>query len=249
MHARSELEAVVNSFSRTHLSRFLRTAHSGLKPSERDFSHYDDRKDSRFSQIEQLGEIEFDEVQRLVVVTIRTEGGISERDSKKRQYELGKKILKHELYDAGIFVFHDDNGHFRFSLIVAQYFGKQRQFSNFRRYTYSVSPDYPNKTFLNQVGRADFSSIDKILQAFSIEAVSNEFYNEFKPKFEKIAEQVQGTHDAELKQDFALLFVIRIIFLGFVQKKGWLGETKQFIQNYWREYQQQFNNADLFYIE
>ncbi|MDZ7723239.1 MAG: DNA methyltransferase [candidate division KSB1 bacterium] len=249
MHARSELAAVVNSFSRTHLLRFFRTAHSGFKPSDQDFSHYDDRKDSRFTRIEKLGEIEFDEIQRFVVVTARTKGELTERNSKKRQYELGKKILKHELYDAGIFVFHDDSGHFRFSLIVAQYFGKQRQYSNFRRYTYFVSPDYANKTFLNQVGRADFSSIDKILQAFSIEAVSNEFYNEFKPKFDAIAEQVQGTDDVELKQDFALLFVIRIIFLGFVQKKGWLGKTKQFIQNYWKEYQQKFSDSNQFYLD
>jgi len=126
-----------------------------------------------------------------------------------------------EEYDAGIFVFHDDRGHFRFSLILATYSGTKRQYTNFRRYTYYVSPELPNKTFINQIGKADFSSIENILAAFSLEAVSDEFYNAFKPLFDEIAESVKGRQSTDqLKQDFALLFAIRIIFLGFVQKRG-----------------------------
>ena len=66
--------------------------------------------------------------------------------------------------------------------------------------------------------------------------------------FDAIAAAVQGTDDAALKLDFALLFVIRIIFLGFVQKKGWLGDNTKFLQNFWKEYRQA-GTAGTFYRE
>lgn len=247
MYARSQLEEVTKSFSLDRLLHFFRSKHDQFEPADEDYSHYFDDRKSPLANLRKLGEIEFDNAQRLIVIAVRSERELTSRSGKKQQYDLGKKILKDEFYDAGIFVFYDSVGHFRFSLIVAQYFGTKREFSNFRRYTYFVSPDLPNKTFLNQVGRADFSSIDKILAAFSLEAVSNEFYNEFKPKFDQLANAVQETTDAELKQDFALLFVIRVIFLGFVQKKGWLGGNERFMQHFWQEYLTHQASPDTFY--
>ena len=64
-----------------------------------------------------------------------------------------------------------------------------------------------------------------------------------------MADSVQGTDDEALKQDFALLFVIRILFLGFVQKKGWLDNNPRFLQDFWQEYYQGNFPADSFYKE
>jgi hypothetical protein len=94
--------------------------------------------------------------------------------------------------------------------------------------------------------RADFSSFAGIKEAFSLEAVSDEFYKEFEPKFRAIADSVIGIADEDLKQDLALLFVIRVIFLGFVQKKGWLGNNQRFLQDFWEEYKRT-GTVDEFY--
>lgn len=248
MQGRQQLETVSKNFDLEELKNFFRTANESFRPSKDDYSHYADETSPHLQEISKLGEIEFDGSQRLVVVAAKSERELTSRSGKKRQYDLAKKILKTEFLDAGIFVFYDSAGHFRFSLVVVNYSGRTRSFSNFRRYTYFVSPDLPNKTFLNQIGRADFSSVDKILRTFSIEAVSNEFYNDFRPTFDRIADSVQGASvDTDLKQNFALLFVIRIIFLGFVQKKGWLGNNKNFIQQFLEEYSRQFNGNDDFY--
>lgn len=245
MDSRAQLKEAISKINYDNLINFFRAAHDGFAPSDEDYSSYLDSNENLID-IKKIGNIEFNEAQRLIITSIRINKELTSRSGKKRQYDLGKKILKQEWCDAGIFIFHDDKGNFRFSLIVAQYFGTKRTFSNFRRYTYYVSPQLPNKTFLNQIGRANFSSIEKILSAFSIEAVSNDFYNEFKPNFDKIAEAVQKTDDVALKQDFALLFVIRIIFLGFVQRKGWLGKDN-FILDLWKEYASQYEGQDKFY--
>jgi len=192
MESRKNLQKLIDNFELEGTLDFFRCVHDSFKPADEDFSRYLDSESSKFSDLKKLGEIDFDESARLIVVSSSVKNELTSRSGKKKQYEIGRKILKEEQYDAGIFIFYDDTGNFRFSLIVAQYFGSKRTFTNFRRYTYFVSPHLPNKTFLNQVGRADFSGIDKLLSAFSIEAVSEEFYNDFIKIFESLSASVKG---------------------------------------------------------
>ena len=204
-----------------------------------------------FSEALLLGEIKLENEDELIIYTFKTTKALTERSGKKAQYDLAKKILKQEQrYASGFFIFYDENNNFRLSLIydIPQPNGK-REWSNFKRFTYYVNPNKPNKTFRLQIYRADFSSLINIQKAFSIEAVTDDFYKEFKPNFENLAESIIGTSDNQLKQDFALLFIIRTIFLGFVQKKLWLNNDEDFIQNYWNEYKEKYNNKNLFYDE
>ncbi len=250
MQGRSLLQILINNFNIENLKNFFQNVNESFTPSSDDYSHFKDDTQLNLSQIQKIGEIEFNESERLIVIAAKTEKELTTKSGKKQQYELARKILKSKFYDAGIFVFYDNAGNFRFSLVVATYSGTGRKFSNYRRYTYFVSSDLPNKTFLNQIDRAEFSSIVNILAAFSLEAVSDEFYNSFKPLFDEISLTVQGgQQSSQVKQDFALLFAIRIIFLGFVQKKGWLGKDEHFLQNFWKEYKTKFFGSNKFYEE
>lgn len=126
----------------------------------------------------------------------------------------------------------------------------KREYSNPRRYSFFLGPDAKIKTpyeFLVKKGRLkDFEDLRK---RFSIDAVTDEFYNAFKPNFDLISASVKGTKDENLKKDFALLFIIRIIFLGFVQKKLWLNKDEDFLLNFWKEYKSKYFGKDLFYSE
>ncbi len=246
MDNREILQTFINSFSIENLTTFFRAASGRFRPEIEDLSHYL-KEDQPFADLVKVGEIPYEDEHQLVVVAARSMKGLTERSGKKRQYYLAKKILKRESYDAGIFVFYDDQGHFRFSLVTALYMGTHRAYSDFRRQTYYVSPELPNKTFLLQIGRADFSSPERVQETFSIAAVTEEFYREFEPTYKKVAASVIGTEDKARKEDFALLFAIRIIFLGFVQKKGWLGDNDRFVQTLWQAYQDNHTEPDTFY--
>ncbi len=206
-----------------------------------------------FDRAEQLGRIELPEVKSVLVACVHVPKELTFRSSRRRQYDFAKRVLKAGNHNAGIFAFYDGAGRFRLSLVTVTYHGTRRRFSTFRRHTFFVDPELPNKTFLQQLRKADFSSMHGILETFSLEAVSDEFYKEFKPKFDAIAQGVLGTKDPALRQDFALLFVIRTIFLGFVQKKGWLGEDQRFLQNLWLEYKswraKEKAAGDRFYLD
>jgi hypothetical protein len=240
MSNKDVLEQLATCFELQKLIDYYKSASSKFRPQNTDVSEVlSTINDPRFEAITQIGEIEYDNASRLGFFVCPLTKDLTEKTSKKIQYDIGKKLLKVNFYDAGIFVFYGANKSFRLSLIAASYLGPKREFTTFRRYTYFVSPELTNKTFIKQLSRCDFSSIEKILQAFSIEAVSEEFYNSFKPKFDEIASSIKdGKIDNQTRQDFALLFAIRIIFLGFVEKRGWLGGNEKFIQSFWAEYNQ-----------
>ncbi len=252
MSRRELLTELISGFEIQKFPRFLTAANSSFKPVSDDFSHYLKDTDSYFSDFRKTGQIEWKDGTQLLVSTIKVDKELTEKTSKKKQYDLGKRVLKDHpgFFDGGLFLFYDAAGRFRLSFICAQYQGVKRGWTPFRRYTYFVSSEFSNKTFINQVGRCDFSSIESILRVFSIEAVSHDFYNEFKTNhFDKIAKAVTGLPriKASLREDFALLFAIRVLFLGFVQKKGWMGGSVKFIQNFWNEYKSQFYGEDQFY--
>jgi len=247
------LEQIIKDFNKDALIQFYKLASDKFRPVSEDFSDNLPKDDKRFENIEQIGRIEHEKKAQTIAFFISSVSGeISERDSKKKQYDIGKKILRDNYLDAGIFVFYGKNN-FRLSLIAASYSGPKRKFTTFKRYTYFVSPELTNKTFKDQLKKCDFSSVEKILESFSIEAVSNEFYNNFKPIFDDIVNAIKGKSDIDIQteQGFALLFAIRVIFLGFVQKKKWLGDNQKFLQNFWDEYNQHKKESkcsDEFYV-
>jgi Eco57I restriction-modification methylase len=178
---------------------------------------------------------------------------LSERSGRKKQFEYAKSFLKtseNQKFQAGIFVFHDAAGNFRMSLIYAESDGSKRLWNNFRRSTYFVSPKLPNKTFIRQLKNLSFSSLDDIKTAFSITAVTDLFYEEFFSLFDGIVESCRAPKNKVsnlLAKDFATLFVIRIIFLGFIQKKSWIGNDEEFLNSMWKEYLYNRKAEDNFY--
>ncbi len=236
------INALVENYGSQGLTNLLRCIAPTFRPAQDDLGRIL-REDDPFIEARRLGQIELDTATSVLVAEVQVEGELAARTSRRRQYDLAKRILKEERHNAAIFAFYDANGRFRLSLVTVTYHGTRRQFSTYRRYTFFVAPGLPNKTFVQQFRKADFSTLEGILETFSLEAVSDEFYREFKPHFDRLAKSVQGTDDPALKQDFALLFVIRTIFLGFVQKRGWLGQRRlgqspRFLQDFWQEYLQ-----------
>ena len=77
--------------------------------------------------------------------------------------------------------------------------------------------------------------IDEIEAAFCIEKVTNEFFDQYKALFVKLAEHLktqpyfQQSSEEETGQAvsrFAKKLLGQIVFLYFLQKKGWLGVAK-----------------------
>ncbi|WP_414838307.1 Eco57I restriction-modification methylase domain-containing protein [Candidatus Nanosalina sp. VS9-1] len=92
-------------------------------------------------------------------------------------------------------------------------------------------------------------------KAFSIDKVTEQFFEDYQEQFfhirGKVLEQVDDVHDAH---EYTLQFMNRMMFVYFVDKKGWLEgeEGESYIQWLWDKYRKQGglqNDSDEFYNE
>lgn len=192
--------------------------------------------DAEFPDISTLGKLEFDDSTACAVYLIQVKQALSERSSRKKQFDKATQIIKAEHAQAGLFVFYDERHCFRYSLLYPVYKGTKRAFSNYRRHSFYVSGDLPNKTYLLQLSKYQLNSMGELKDIFSVDKVSDLFYVEFDKEKTNLQAGIRHSFaqdiSSDLRADFALLFVIRIIFLGFVQKKGWLGDNPNFIKDF-----------------
>jgi hypothetical protein len=225
------LRDIIEDFSAEKFVNFFRFKNPFFKPTQENLYNY---TDEYFTYGEKIGEIKFPD-SNFIICAFQVSKELTEKTGKKKQYELGKRILKDTYTDAGIFIFYDQNGNFRFSLIYAEYFGTKRKFSYFKRFTYFVSKEKTNKTFLEQIGEGDFSSLVKIKEAFSIEPVTKQFYEEIQnwyfwamdkitfPKDYKYSKDEKK--DEEIRNATNLIRLItRIIFIWFIKEKKLIPE-------------------------
>jgi type I restriction-modification system DNA methylase subunit len=220
MDNRDLLQKLTKSFNRNDLTLFFQTS-GKFKPEKDDYRHFL-QKDNFVKDLVKLGKIDFNDSRRLVLLVGEVDKELTSHSGKLKQYDIAKKVLKDGYVDAGIFIFHDDAGHFRFSLITAQYTGTKKEYSNFRRYTYFISHELPAHTFITQIGTSDFSSIEKITEAFSVEPVTNEFFKEYRKVFEEAEATINLKWTADKKRLYTQRFFNRLMFLAFLERKGWL---------------------------
>lgn len=147
-----------------------------------------------------------------------------------------------------------------------------------RRYTYVLGKNETCKTPADRFYRLSTKEnveINDVQGAFSVEQLSKEFFEKYKKQFDKFWKYIAANNDyknlfhandkekKELKiRDFTKKLLGRIVFLHFLQKKGWMGcaagtskwvdGDKQFMQNLFNAYldKDQFHSkclAELFY--
>jgi hypothetical protein len=231
------LNSIINDFQVDKFSHFFRAKSRSFAPKTEDLYHYNDEF---FNNGIKLGEIQFTQDEKILICAFEAKHPLLERSGKKAQYEKGKRILKDTNADAGIFIFYSNSplkrgaggvSSFRFSLIYPEYTGTKRQWSYFKRFTYFVSPQLTNKTFLQQIGDGDFSSLQKIKEAFSVDPVTKQFYSELQSWYfwamDKIKFPEDYDHSSEPEKDKEIRnatnlirLITRIIFIWFLKEKG-----------------------------
>lgn len=235
----SQLTNLINQYSNKNLIAFLRDKLPSFKPDDENLDHlFQEEVFDKYESIEKIGEATINKDDVIIIASETTEP-LTERTGKKNQYEIAKKILKNEVKDAALFVFYDSEGNFRFSFVKANYLGTKREFTEYKRYTYFVSPKQTNKTFIKQVGSCGFSSLDEIIEAFSVEPLNKQFYQEIAKAFYELigGKYKQGTKtinadnpqlvlpstplkdNRKIYQEFAVRLIGRTIFCWFLKNK------------------------------
>jgi type I restriction-modification system DNA methylase subunit len=75
-------------------------------------------------------------------------------------------------------------------------------------------------------------------EAFDVEKVTDRFFSQYKLVFESVEGSIEGIRDAEQKRLFTQKLFNRLMFIAFVQKKGWLefNGSGDYFKALWQDY-------------
>lgn len=151
--------------------------------------------------------------------------------------------------DYGLVAFYskeDDGADWRFSFIKLDYRSEldeekgkiklKKEFTPAKRYSFLVGKYEKAHTAKNQLlpllqNIANNPTIEELETAFSIEKVTDEFFNQYKDLYIKLYEHFENDRNVKTAIDqagidnnrFTKKLLGQIVFLYFLQKKGWLG--------------------------
>ncbi|WP_276890789.1 Eco57I restriction-modification methylase domain-containing protein [Helicobacter japonicus] len=154
--------------------------------------------------------------------------------------EIAEIIKNQPEINAMLAVFYDESKEFRLSLVTQgfDYEKNKTTFSNLRRQSFTLGENTKTKTAKLQLqGFLDKEKTLKNLQeAFSTEPISKEFYGKYERLYKDLSQKLcqnqatfnvldnyEGLNGEKAVNAFVKKLLGRIVFLYFLQKKGWLG--------------------------
>ena len=201
--------------------------------------------------IKQVGQIDVG-VQPLQIFDVTVSDRVMMERNRVNIQRLIRKIM--ENYSSAFMLFHYENDtrwDWRFTFCHKK--GSQKEVTDSKRYTFLLGPGQSCRTAANNFNKLyenrDTLDMSKIEEAFSVEALTNEFFGKYKKEYDKFVEYITGkryvkkgnkyveaiihephptlypcfSNNDKLVRDYVKKMLGRIVFLHFLQKKGWLG--------------------------
>lgn len=182
---------------------------------------------------------------KLILLAVQLKKANYVENSRGMQRAYAKRLIENAGADAAIVAFYmEDDSKWRLSFVRLDYEMKfehgrlktQENLTPARRYSYLVGQDEPCHTAIERFGRyldgtVDRPTLDDLEEAFSVEAVTNEFFSQYCDKFMQLRNFLEQSEDFRIEaeahnftsEQFAKKLMGQIVFLYFLQKKGWLG--------------------------
>jgi len=188
----------------------------------------------------------------LLVVQLKNEWALERSRAMLRNF-TSDYLKNRDEKDAALVAYYTTNpDDWRFSYIRMEYKRVQTDSGKFKikeditpakRYSYLVGKNEPNHTAQAQlvgilVDDRNNPTLTELETAFSVDAVTKQFYKDYRAQFEKLWNELNDivTKDPKIAEEFetqtidtanfAKKLMGQIVFLYFLQKKGWLGVSK-----------------------
>lgn len=157
-------------------------------------------------------------------------------------------------YSCAFMLFHyGDDSRWDWRFTFCRKSGNKEESTDSKRFTFLLGPGQSCRTaaenFCNLYEKRESLKFENIERAFNVEALSNEFFDKYKEKYDKFVEFITGKrylkkgnkyvetkihephptlyssfkNNDKLVRDYVKKMLGRIVFLHFLQKKGWLG--------------------------
>lgn len=181
----------------------------------------------------------------LIILSVELMKNQSVERARTMQRNFISKVLEQQGYDAAVVAFYSPNElNWRLSFVRLDYTftekGLEIELTPARRFSYLVGEGEPSHTAKEQL-LSIFENdklnptLDEIENAFSVEKVTKEFFEQYKEKYLQLKEYLEqdesfiketsklGFEVPKFAEQFAKKLLGQLSFLYFIQKKGWLG--------------------------
>lgn len=191
----------------------------------------------------------------LKIGRIDTIGGIDVyditlRDNKQLQYNrvgIQQLIRSQQIfYSSAFLLFHNEHSEgkeWRFSFFYKE--GKNKDTTSAKRFTYLFGKDFRARTASERFAKLvnEEKDTQNLLDAFSVEALSKDFFNEYKDLYNQFCgflfkhradvdyfgKEFLQWEDKYLR-DYVKKMMGRITFIYFLQRKGWMNGDMEYMQ-------------------
>ena len=112
-----------------------------------------------------------------------------------------------------------------------------------RRYTYILGPGEacrtPAERFAQLAAKGAGAGLSDVIDAFSVDKLNKEFFADFCRAFQQVTSEIHRHHGAwpdALVEREAQTLLERLLFLYFVQRKGWLNRQRDYLAGHFRQH-------------
>lgn len=230
----------------------------------------------KIKKFRQIGSVRLNDGKNLALFELLLADTVNiQRNRVELNNEISKYIDQEQIHGVlSVFEQGTDDYRFTFSARSTEFDEEESDFvqkkTDTKRYTYVLGKNESCKTpadrFYKLSENKSEVDINAIQNAFSVEQLSKEFFDKYKKQFEKFWKYIDskeeyknvfinGQGEREVKiRNFTKKLLGRIVFLHFLQKKGWMGcleneswgsGDKKFMQTLFKD----FTNKDQFHSQ
>lgn len=261
-----------SSYNKENFIHFIHDKFYGFEENDIGYEQelLNDTEKKHIQKYKLLGSCNLDDDKELGFFEVITTNDTDIENNRVSLNNILKKKASDELLDGAIAVFHNPTtpNVWRLSFIRFSYDdNNKQQVSNLKRYTYVLGEQIPTKTAYQQLKNLKYPKLNELQEAFSVEKISKEFFTKYKELYHKLVQDItvangkenktqeeQELHDKSfefMKNEKDISFYIkkllgRIVFLYFVQKKGWLDNDKRFLSNLFHKHTLKYPDGNFY---
>lgn len=189
-------------------------------------------KDSHVKDGGHVGNIRLDDGRSLAIFHFEvTDNVLISRNRKSLRDIAAKYVDQGMIHGALVFYYSQNQDDYRLTFIAKQtYFNESGELVKKetapKRYTFLLGKNEPCTTaasrLIELVNKRTYGSIylTDVVDAFSVERLNKEFFAGYKAQYKKFTDTLA---DTKQHRDYVKKLLGRLVFLQFLQKKGWMG--------------------------
>ena len=179
-----------------------------------------------------VGNIRLDDGRSLAIFRFEVADNVQISRNRKSLRDIAAKYVDQGLiHGALVFYYSQDQDDYRLTFIAKQtYFNENGELVKKetapKRYTFLLGKNEPCTTAASRLKelaeKRTYGSIylTDVTDAFSVERLNKEFFNGYKAQYKKFVDTLS---DTKPHRDYVKKLLGRLVFLQFLQKKGWMG--------------------------